>query len=93
MGDVLGADDALLASRFHAGAAQAGEGGAGNSGLEFGDDGGAVEVTGGLAGGEEDARVGDGGDASSLPSCAGNRASCGYDGRGSKTLDEQQEWI
>jgi hypothetical protein len=50
VGDVLGADDALLAGGFHAGAAQAGEGGGGQAGAEFGDDLSAVEVAGGLAG-------------------------------------------
>ena len=77
VGDVLGADDALLAGGFHAGPAQAGEDGGGQAGMEFGDDGGAIVVAGGLAGGEEDARVGDGGDASSLPLGAGEGVDCG----------------
>ena len=71
VGDVLGADDALLAGGFHAGPAEAGEGGVRQAGMEFGNDMGAVEVAGGLAGGEEDARVGDGRNASSLPLGAG----------------------
>ena len=62
VGDVFGADDAVLAGGLHGGAAEAGEGGGGVAAVEFGDDGGAVVVAGGLAGGEEDARVGRGGD-------------------------------
>jgi len=62
VGDVLGADDALLAGGFHGGSAEAGKGSEGNAGAEFGDDFGAVVVAGGFAGGEKDARVGDGGD-------------------------------
>ena len=62
MGDVFGADDALLASGFHGGSAKAGEGGGGDSGAEFGDDLGAVVVAGGFAGGEKDARIGVRGD-------------------------------
>jgi hypothetical protein len=58
VGDVFGADDALLAFRFHRSPAEAGEGGSGNAAAEFGDDFGAVVVAGGFAGGEEDARVG-----------------------------------
>jgi hypothetical protein len=60
--DIFGADDALLAGGLHGGAAEAGEGGGGYAGAEFGDDLGAVVVAGGFAGGEEDARIGDGGD-------------------------------
>jgi hypothetical protein len=66
VGDVFGADDALLAGGFHRGAAEAGEGGSGIAAVEFGDDLGAVMVAGGFAGGEEDARVGDNVDESSL---------------------------
>ena len=58
VGDVFGADDALLAGGFHGAAAEAGEGGGGDAAVEFGDDLGAVVVAGGFAGGEEDARVG-----------------------------------
>ena len=58
VGDVFGADDALLAGGFHCGAAEAGEGGGGMRRAEFGDDLGAVVVAGGFAGGEEDARIG-----------------------------------
>src|ERR1019366_8031903 len=64
VGDVLGADDALLAGGFHGGAAESGEGGAGQAGAEFGDDLGAVVVAGGFACGEEDAPIGDGSDGS-----------------------------
>jgi len=66
VGDVFGADDALLACCFHGGSAEAGEGGGGIAAMEFGDDLGAVVIAGGFAGGEEDARVGDCGDGSSL---------------------------
>jgi hypothetical protein len=67
VGDVFGADDAGLAGGFHLGAAEAREGGLsweglGDAGAQLGDDLGAVVVAGGLAGGEEDARVGRGGD-------------------------------
>jgi len=93
VGDVLGADDALLAGGFHAGPTQAGEAGARQAGVEFGDDLGAVEIARGLAGGHEDARIGDGGDAFSLPLGAENGASSGYDGRGFKTLDKLWERI
>jgi hypothetical protein len=58
VGDVFGADDALLAFRFHCSSAQAGEGGGGDATAEFSDDLGAVVVAGGFAGGEEDARIG-----------------------------------
>ena len=62
VGNVLGADDAPLAGRLHRSAAKAGEAGLRQAGAEFGDDLGAVVVAGGLAGGEEDARVGMGSD-------------------------------
>ena len=62
VGYVFGADDAALACGLHGGAAEAGEGGGWDAGAEFGEDGGAIVVAGGLAGGEEDARVGVGGD-------------------------------
>ena len=58
VGDVFGADDALLAGGFHGGAAETGEDGVGDAAAEFRDDLGAVVVAGGFAGGEEDARVG-----------------------------------
>jgi hypothetical protein len=67
-GDVFGADDLLLMLAGHLGAAEAGEGGVRKAGAEGGDDLGAVGVAGGFAGGEEDARIGDSGDASSLSS-------------------------
>jgi hypothetical protein len=63
VGDIFGADDAELAGVGHLGAAEAGEGGGWQARAQFGDDLGAVVVAGGLAGGEEDARVGGGGDA------------------------------
>jgi len=47
-------------------AAQAGEGGSGETLAQSGDEGSAVVVAGGFAGGEEDARVGDGRDGLSL---------------------------
>jgi len=50
VGNVLGADDTLLAGGFHAGPAEAGEGGVRQAGMEFGNDMGAVEVAGGFAG-------------------------------------------
>jgi hypothetical protein len=77
VGNVLGADDTLLAGGFHAGPAEAGEGGVRQAGMEFGNDLGAVEVAGGLASGEEDARVGNNGDNSSLPLGASEGRSCG----------------
>jgi hypothetical protein len=61
-GDVFGADDALLAGVLHVEAAEAGEGGVGEAEFEGVDEGGAVVVAGGLACGEEDVRVGRGGD-------------------------------
>ena len=61
-GDVFGADGLLLAFGAHFGAAEAGEGGGGEAASEFGDELRAVVVAGGFAGGEEDARVGLGGD-------------------------------
>src|ERR1035441_651472 len=42
--DVLGSNDALLPSGFHSSSAEAGEGGVGKAGAEFGDDLGAVMV-------------------------------------------------
>jgi hypothetical protein len=50
VGDVFGADDALLAGGFHGRAAQAGEGGGRYTGAEFGDDLGAVVVAGSFTG-------------------------------------------
>jgi hypothetical protein len=67
-GDVLGSDNLLLVLAGHLSAAEPGEGGAGDPGAECGNDLGAICVAGGLAGGEEDARIGNGGDASSLSS-------------------------
>ena len=56
--DVFGADGLLLAFETHFGAAETGEDGGGEMGFELGDEAGAVVVSGGFAGGEEDARVG-----------------------------------
>jgi hypothetical protein len=44
VGDVFGADNALLACGFHGGSAEAGEAGGGNAAAEFDDDFGAVVV-------------------------------------------------
>jgi hypothetical protein len=55
---VFGTDDLLLVLAGHLGAAQASEVCVGKSSAEGSDELGAVGVTGGLAGGEEDARVG-----------------------------------
>jgi len=55
-----------LAGVLHVRAAQAGEGGSGETLAQSGDEGSAVVVAGGFAGGEEDARVGDGRDGLSL---------------------------
>jgi len=52
-------------------AAEAGEGGAGQARVQGGDEGGAVVVAGGLAGGEKDARVGRRGDGFSLAGLSG----------------------
>ncbi|HWB32142.1 MAG TPA: YdeI/OmpD-associated family protein [Acidobacteriaceae bacterium] len=68
MGDVFGVDDALLAGGLHLRATEAGEGGAGDAGAEASDDLCAVVVAGGLAGGEEEERIGRGGDEGSLSS-------------------------
>jgi hypothetical protein len=65
-GDVFGADDLLLALGEHGVAAEAGEGGGGKASAQGGDELGAVGIAGGFAGGEEDARVGGGGDGFSL---------------------------
>jgi hypothetical protein len=62
-GDVFGADGLVLALPGHVCAAEAGEDGAGDAFAEGGDELGAVGVAGGLAGGEEDARVGSNRDA------------------------------
>jgi hypothetical protein len=69
VGDVFGADDAGLAGGLHLGAAEAGEGCGGNTDAELGDDLGAVVVARGFAGGEEDARVGFGGDGYEFTVC------------------------
>jgi len=65
-GNVFGADDAGLAGLLHVRAAEAGEGGVGQARAQGVDEGGAVVVAGGFAGGEEDARVGLRGDGFSL---------------------------
>jgi len=58
VGDVFGADDAVLASGLHRGTTEAGEGGQRNTGAEFRDDLGSVMVARGFAGGEKNAWVG-----------------------------------
>jgi hypothetical protein len=69
-GYVFGADGLMLACGGHFGASEAVEGGLhsqwGEAEFEFGDEARAVVVAGGFAGGEEDARVGCGGDDLSL---------------------------
>ena len=61
-GDVFGTDDAGLTGLCHVRAAEAGEGCAWEGLAEGVDDLRAIEVAGGLAGGEEEVRVGIGGD-------------------------------
>jgi hypothetical protein len=75
VGDVFGADDAVLARRFHGCAAEASEGGGGHAAAEFSDDPGAVVVAGGFASGEEDARVGYSGD-DAIVGAIPDRAGC-----------------
>ena len=58
VGDVFGVDDAGLAGSLHVEAAEAGEGGLREFLFQGEDDLGAVKVSGGLAGGEEEVRVG-----------------------------------
>ncbi len=77
VGDVLGADDALLACRFHLRAAEAGEACGGQAGAQGGDDLRAVVIAGGLPGGEEDARIGRGGDADKCIVCVRAGGACG----------------
>jgi hypothetical protein len=69
--DVFGADDLLLVPAGHLGAAEAGEGGVGQAGLEGGDELCAVGVAGGFARRQKDMRIGYGSDASSLSSFFG----------------------
>jgi hypothetical protein len=57
-GDFFGMDDAILAGFLHSHTAKAGEDRAGKALAESGDDCGAIGVSGGFAGGEEDARIG-----------------------------------
>ena len=57
-GDIFGAHDLLLVLTGHLGAPETREGGVWKAGVEGGDDLGAVGITGGFAGGEEDARIG-----------------------------------
>jgi len=68
VGDVFGANDALLTCGLHLAAAEAEEGGAGEAVGELRDDLCAVVIAGGFAGGEEDGRVGAGGGGSSVDS-------------------------
>jgi uncharacterized protein YdeI (YjbR/CyaY-like superfamily) len=58
VGDVLGADDALLSGSLHLAAAEAEEGGAGMALRQLGDNLGSVMVARGLACREEDGRIG-----------------------------------
>ena len=72
VGDVFGADDALLPGALHLLPAESGEGGGGECFAESVDDLGAVVIARCLAGGEEEVRVGRGGDGASLsrrPTC------------------------
>jgi hypothetical protein len=64
--DVFGPDHLLLMLTGHLGAAQPGEGRIGNAGAKGADELCAIGVAGGFACREEDARVGDGSDESSL---------------------------
>ena len=66
VGDVFGANDALLARELHVLAAEAGEGGGRERLAEGLNELRAVEVAGGLAGGDEEVRVGGSGDGGSL---------------------------
>jgi uncharacterized protein YdeI (YjbR/CyaY-like superfamily) len=68
VGYVFSSDDAFLSGGLHLAAAQAEEGGAGVAAEEFGDDLCAVVVSGGLACGEKEGRVGRDGDGSSVDS-------------------------
>ena len=56
-GDVFGSDGALLAGGFHGGSTEAGEGGCREVLAQGGDELCAVGVSGGFAGGKEDARM------------------------------------
>lgn len=58
--DVFGADDALLAGSLHLLAAEPGEGRSWEVAAQGGDEVGAVGVSGGFAGRQKDARIGDG---------------------------------
>jgi len=66
VGYVFGADDAVLAGFGHALAAETGEGGLGDFVAQGIDELRAVDVAGGLTGGEEEVRVGRSGDRDSL---------------------------
>jgi len=70
--NVFGADDLLLMLAGHLGAAEAGEGCVGEAGAKGSDYLSAVGIPGGFASREEDARIGDGGDASSLSFVTGD---------------------
>jgi hypothetical protein len=65
-GDVFGTNDLLLVLSGHLGTSEAGEGGVRDASAESGDDLGAIGVAGGFARREEDVRIGDSSDASSL---------------------------
>jgi hypothetical protein len=70
--NVLGADDLLLMLAGHLCAAETGEGCVGQPCPKGGDYLCAIGITGGFASREEDARIGDGGDASSLSFVTGD---------------------
>ena len=58
VGNVFGADDAVVAGCFHFAAAETEEGCVWMATAEFGDDLGAVVIAAGLAGREKDVRIG-----------------------------------
>jgi uncharacterized protein YdeI (YjbR/CyaY-like superfamily) len=72
VGDVFGADDAILAGVGHFLASEAEEFGLGHSGAKFGDDLGAVVIATGLAGRKEDSRMGCRFDGTSVDFSRGN---------------------
>jgi uncharacterized protein YdeI (YjbR/CyaY-like superfamily) len=72
VGDVFGADDAVLAGLLHLFAAKAEEGRLREAVTELADELGTVVVAAGFAGREEDARVGCGGDGTSVDFSGGD---------------------
>jgi hypothetical protein len=69
---VFSADDAVEAGGLHLGATEAERGEVRMAGVEFGEELRAVVVAAGFAGGEEDARVGGGGDGTSVDFSGGD---------------------